>query len=417
MEETIRLDGGKLTLFRRNGLWQARIYLGHGRYLWRSLKTVKRAEAQQLGLRLLHETQFKQQQGLPVSSRSLNAVIDEYVAWRERDHALGNANPHPSTKHTSQHMLRQVQRVVKFWRAYAGARAIDGVDDKVLRDYLPWRKAYYEHVSPLPKNAKLHPTDKTLQWEIMLGKALIKYAHDQGYRGSKALPTFTFTPKVKRVRPAFTVPEYVRLYRGMRAWIGQATNHGWRYSRLLLRDYVLILANSGMRVGEANQLQWRDVVPFVDEHGRRNVQLHVRGKTGARVVIPRVRVAHYLERVRALRGNVAPGDLVFAMRDGNAITTLIDQFNTVLCVAGLERNSAGEKFTLYSLRHFYAVQAIVSGIDIYVVARNMGTSVAVIESYYGKHATSVESAAKLGGRPHSAASPVVSRPHQPEPRV
>ena len=33
MEETIRLDGGKLTLFRRNGLWQARIYLGKRREL------------------------------------------------------------------------------------------------------------------------------------------------------------------------------------------------------------------------------------------------------------------------------------------------------------------------------------------------------------------------------------------------
>lgn len=398
MEETIRLDGGKLTLFRRNGLWQARIYLGHGRYLWRSLKTVKRAEAQQLGLRLLHETQFKQQQGLPVSSRSLHAVIDEYLAWRERDCALGEQAGRGSTKHTSEHMLRQVQRVVKFWREYAGSKAIEAVDDKMLRGYLPWRRTYYHGKPELPKNAKLHPTDKTLQWEIMLGKAIVKFAHDQGYRGTAPLPTFTFTPKVKRVRPAFTVPEYVQLYRAMRAWIKEAANDGWRYSRLLLRDYVLILANSGLRVGEANSLQWRDVVPFVDEHGRRNVQLHVRGKTGARVVIPRVATASYLERVRALRGDVTAQDLVFAMRDGGAITTLIDQFNKVLTRAGLERNSGGDKFTLYSLRHFYAVQAIVNGIGIYVVAKNMGTSVQMIESYYGKHATSVESAGKLGGR-------------------
>ena len=398
MEETIRLDGGKLTLFRRNGLWQARIYLGHGRYLWRSLKTVKRAEAQQLGLRLLHETEFKQQQGLPVSSRSLNAVIDEYVAWRERDHALGNANPHPSTKHTSQHMLRQVQRVVKFWRAYAGAKAIDGVDDKVLRDYLPWRKAYYEHVSPLPKNAKLHPTDKTLQWEIMLGKALIKFAHEQGYRGSKPLPTWSFTPKVKRVRPAFTVMEYRQLYRVMRQWAAEPVTEAWSHSRQLLRDYVLILANSGLRVGEANSLQWRDVVPFVDEHGRKNVQLHVRGKTGQRVVIPRVRVAMFLDRLSRLYDGADSGDLVFRMRDGSAVTTLIDQFNVVLALAGLTHNSAGEKYTLYSLRHFYAVQALTKGIDIYAVARNMGTSVKIIEDYYGRHATPVESAGKLGGR-------------------
>ena len=194
MQDAIKLDGGKLTLFKRNGLWQARIYVGDRRYLWRSLKTAKQAEARAAGMRLLHETQFKQAQGLPVTSRSFNAVIDEYVAWRQRDHEVGRQVPNSSTKHTSAAMLRQVQRVVKFWREYAGTRAIDAVDDRALRDYLPWRRAYYTGVAQLPKNAKLHPTDKTLQWEIMLGKALVKFAHDQGYRGTKPLPTFSFIP-------------------------------------------------------------------------------------------------------------------------------------------------------------------------------------------------------------------------------
>jgi integrase len=398
MQDAIKLDGGKLTLFKRNGLWQARIYVGDRRYLWRSLKTPKQVEARAAGMRLLHETQFKQAQGLPVTSRSFNAVIDEYVAWRQRDHEVGRQVPNSSTKHTSAAMLRQVQRVVKFWREYAGTRAIDAVDDRALRDYLPWRRAYYTGVTQLPKNAKLHPTDKTLQWEIMLGKALIKFAHEQGYRGSKPLPTWSFTPKVKRVRPAFTVMEYRQLYRVMRQWAAEPVTEAWSHSRQLLRDYVLILANSGLRVGEANSLQWRDVVPFVDEHGRKNVQLHVRGKTGQRVVIPRVRVAIFLDRLSRLYDGADSGDLVFRMRDGSAVTTLIDQFNAVLALAGLTHNSAGEKYTLYSLRHFYAVQALTKGIDIYTVARNMGTSVKIIEDYYGRHATPVESAGKLGGR-------------------
>ena len=55
----------------------------------------------------------------------------------------------------------------------------------------------------LPKNAKLHPTDKTLQWDMMLGKAIVKWAHEQGLRGTKPAITVTFTPRKKRVRPAF----------------------------------------------------------------------------------------------------------------------------------------------------------------------------------------------------------------------
>ena len=334
----------------------------------------------------------------PIVTRAFNVVIDEYVAWRERDHELRRQTPHPSTKRTSAAMLRQVQRVVKFWREYAGTRAIDSIDDKTLRGYVPWRKAYYSQVAELPKNAKLHPADKTLEWEIMLGKALIKFAHEQGYRGTKALPTFSFSAKNKRVRPAFTLPEYVRLYRGMRKWAAEPVSDAWRHSRLLLRDYVLFLANSGLRVGEANALQWRDVVPFEDEHGRSNVQLHVRGKTGERVAIPRVAAALYLERVRARSPGAQLHDLVFRMSDGGGITTLIDQFNVVLRLAGVTRNSAGHKFTLYSLRHFYAVQALTKGIDIYTVARNMGTSVKIIEDYYGKQATPLQNATKLGGR-------------------
>jgi hypothetical protein len=34
-----------------------------------------------------------------------------------------------------------------------------------------------------------------------------------------------------------------------------------------------------------------------------------------------------------------------------------------------------------------------------MIAKNMGTSVAVIESYYGKHATPQSQAAMLGGKP------------------
>jgi integrase len=153
-----------------------------------------------------------------------------------------------------------------------------------------------------------------------------------------------------------------------------------------------------MRVGEANTLRVRDVVPFVDALGRHNVELWVRGKTGERTVIPRVAVAKYITRVLALRDHAAPDDLVFVMQDGGEIITLIDQFNQVLARAGILTNSAGDKFTLYSLRHFYAVMSIRSGIDIYMISRNMGTSVAMIEAYYGKSATPAARAAQLGGQ-------------------
>jgi hypothetical protein len=35
----LRLEGDDVCVFDRNGVYQARIRLGNGRYLWRSLKT------------------------------------------------------------------------------------------------------------------------------------------------------------------------------------------------------------------------------------------------------------------------------------------------------------------------------------------------------------------------------------------
>lgn len=84
------------------------------------------------------------------------------------------------------------------------------------------------------------------------------------------------------------------------------------------------------------------------------------------------------------------------MSDGSKVSTLIDQFNAALKEAGVQRNSFGQKYTLYSLRHFYAVMALRNGIGVFEVARNMGTSVQMIQQYYGKQATSATFATRLG---------------------
>jgi hypothetical protein len=60
-------------------------------------------------------------------------------------------------------------------------------------------------------------------------------------------------------------------------------------------------------------------------------------------------------------------------------------------------NRYGEKYTLYSLRHFYAVMALRKNMSVYSIAANMGTSVPIIQQYYGKHATPLAMATVLGG--------------------
>src|SRR5712672_1215226 len=321
MEGARYLENGKLTVFRRAGIYYARIRIAPRQYIWRSLKTSNEQTAVDLGRRLLFQIEQRSEQGLPPKSKLFAVVIDDYIRYRERDHAHGK---------TSAGMLRQIIRVSKFWREYAGHLAVEAIDDKVMREFIPWRRDYYSKFKTIPKNARFHPTDKTLQWDMMLGKAIIKWAHEQGLRGNQSLPTATFTPKKKRVRPAFEIPEYRRLWRTMYKRINDAKDERTRRSRELLRDYVLVLANSGMRIGEANNLGIRDVIPFRDDKGRNNYRFIVRGKTGERDVILRSAVARRIDKLLAERRGDDPNSFLFAMADGSKVTTMIDQFNSAL---------------------------------------------------------------------------------------
>src|ERR1039457_4508679 len=89
---------------------------------------------------------------------------------------------------------------------------------------------------------------KSNRQNIAVGNDAWQIAHEQGYRGDQLLPTFSFTPKTKRVRPAFELFEYRRLLRTLIKWQRDCPNNTWLHARRLLTDYVLVLANSGMRI-------------------------------------------------------------------------------------------------------------------------------------------------------------------------
>jgi integrase len=246
MDDELRLEAGKLVLFRRNGLWQARISIGNRKYLWKSLKTSNTAEAKRLGLKLFHQTEYKLGEGLPVQTRSFSDVIDEYIAEREADNKLGKeAKRGSSIKHTSDAMLRQIKRVSKFWKEYAGKRAIEAIDDRVLRDFIPWRKAYYHKHDHIHHNAKRDPTDKTLQFDLGICKMVLRYAKDQNYFGNKPLPTFAFTPKPRRVRPAFTPIEFRSL--GLLSGNGSTLPAAIQNGRALAGSFTTMPWASGCR--------------------------------------------------------------------------------------------------------------------------------------------------------------------------
>jgi integrase len=413
------IEDGKVLLYSRNGIFYARVYKGEGtrKYIHRTLKTRNLTDARKAAIKFYYEIEFRKDEDLPLQQTSFNDVIDEYVRLRQLQYDRAQLDKINTSRQeqTSIYMLRQIKRVVKFWREYCGKKAVDKIDNAVLKDYVPWRKDYYHRMDEKerPKNARLNPADKTIEWEVTLAKTLLKFADERGYRGKKALPTWRFKSEKAIVRPAFTAQEMVKIYLHFRTWIRAVPieDAERRWNRAMLRDYVHLLAKSGMRVGEANNLLEDDVIEFTDDLGRANYQFNVKGKTGSRVVIPQVTIGRFVEYVR-MRNKIHPhyrgkikvkrkldnkGKWFFRMLDGNQVITLIDQFQAFLKDVGVEKNRYGEVYTLYSLRHFYAVRMLSKNIPVWDIARNMGTSVKNIEDYYGRSATASSKATVLGG--------------------
>ena len=134
MEGARYFEDGRLVIFKRSGIFYARLRTsGSAKYIWRSLKTTDEQAAILFGRRLLFQIEQRNEQGFPVKSKLFSTIIDDYIAYRERDHAHGR---------TTEGMLKQIIRVSKFWREYAGELAIEAIDDKVMRAFIPWRRDY-----------------------------------------------------------------------------------------------------------------------------------------------------------------------------------------------------------------------------------------------------------------------------------
>jgi len=104
MEGARYLEDGKLTVFRRAGIYYARIRISPRQYIWRSLKTSNEQAAVDLGRRLLFQLEQRADQGLPPKSKLFAAVIDDYISYPNRGHRHGK---------TSARTPRQITRVSK----------------------------------------------------------------------------------------------------------------------------------------------------------------------------------------------------------------------------------------------------------------------------------------------------------------
>lgn len=88
-------------------------------------------------------------------------------------------------------------------------------------------------------------------------------------------------------------------------------------------------------------------------------------------------------RAKELEKKPDNSEFVFCNRDGTPIGSFKKLFSASLKSADVEFDEDGNRRTIYSLRHTYATFRLKDGVHQFVLAKNMGTSVAMLEKHYG----------------------------------
>jgi integrase len=232
------------------------------------------------------------------------------------------------------------------------------------------------------------PAKNTLHQEIVTLRQVLKTAIRHGWLTH--LPDLSMpyrsAEKISH-RAWFSADEYKQLYTATRKRAERHRDRRFQWHAEQLHDYVLFMANTGLRTDEAKRLQYRDVEIVEDEETNEVILLiQVRGKRGVGYCKSTPNAVHPFERL--LKRNLPkPEDLIF---NGNHVI----MFNNVLDEENLKFDREGNRRTAYSLRHTYICLRLMEGADIYQIAKNCRTSVEMIEKYYASHiSTSISAAA------------------------
>ncbi|HUF44106.1 MAG TPA: site-specific integrase [Aestuariivirgaceae bacterium] len=222
------------------------------------------------------------------------------------------------------------------------------------------------------------PARNTMHQEIVCLRQVLKTALRHGWL--QHLPDlsepYRSGGKISH-RAWFSPEEYRTLYTATRKRARAAKGKRWQWHREQLHDYVLFMANTGLRPDEASRLEYRDVKVVADDDDA-ILEIVVRGKRGVGYCMSMPGAVRPFERIKARCDPQSPTERLFPIHHRELLNAVLDE-------TGLKFDREGNRRTAYSLRHTYICLRLMEGADIYQIAKNCRTSVEMIEKYYAVH--------------------------------
>ncbi|MDA9093525.1 site-specific integrase [Methylophilaceae bacterium] len=389
-DDTIHINDGDATLFKRgrSPYWQLRYKKAIRGWYHKSLGTEDLADATKKAKQILSDSDYEQRHGTYKAPTSKFRTVAQLTEDRLNKKSDGKNNAY-----------HQTLAIRKYLIPFFGNSAINKLDSDDFENY----------VSYVAKELKRNPSLTTIRKHNGALKEIYKDAVKGGNIAEYEIPKKLLPIKRKKPnkRGSFTNKEYQFLVKYMENhYEKEGRNGNEKKKRAMLRDHVLFLANSGVRFGtESSNIKWRHINWVKDVEGKELLEVYIENsktdkgqgrRVGIRTRGKDLGVARALKRIMGrsekykdltldemLKKKVdsyvfrEEGDKNFTTNMGRMFRTLMDDLEMKY------DTTTHEERTLYSLRHFYISMAIRSGMDVYQLARMCGTSVKMIDDFYG----------------------------------
>ena len=387
-EHTVHIHEGEATLYLRVGSphWQLR-YKANGKWTRSTTKKTKLADAKREAMEIIVRARVLEREGLLVTSKRVTKVAR--LTIKRMQDELDSGNGKVTYK-------RYIQAINGYIIPLLGKHNIDKIDYATLADFDRQRKERMNHNRKEP----IEPSQAVINTHNVAFNRIFDEALLRGFMTKVQVPHLENKGVTSDRRPSFLLKEYKTILNKFRDWITTARQGNELKVRITLYNYIMILANTGIRAGtESMNLKWQHL-GFENVNGQNMLTMYVKGKTSGRTIYVPPLVAKCLTRIKDLDEDLRA--LSFDQIVNKKVDKLIfrheklspdsaqskygrmfARFLSLENVNLLKDKDSNTERTLYSLRHFYATKMIVRGAVTEIqLAKHMGTSTTMINKHY-----------------------------------
>ena len=391
-------DGLYIYLQANSEVWIARFKIG-GKWISRTTKQRDRAKANTAAIKVRAECEIKHEHGIAIQTRAFRDVAKL---------AIERMQEHPDNAKGASTVKDHELALGKYHIPYFDRTYITSIDRQKLAEFDAWR------IKKLGRT----PAQSTLKTHNVALRKVFDEAVIRKWMTPAQMPVLSSAGGIAATRrDYFTADEIAKIRDAFPAWIAEARKGQTQQIRELLFFYFNVAVHTGLRPGtEMDNLRWNDI-QMRDDHvvitvrkGKTTLHTGNRHVVGNSIVLDMILDMQSRSQDGEGTEHGVPDDwnpLVFRLPDGSTTDTMGRNFTTLLRRLGLDSGSGGKR-TLYSLRHTYITHMLLDRVPVSVIAKQCGTSTAMIETHYS-HITPLMYAKELAGDDGAAMTALIKK--------